>query len=200
MVRYAREMPAKLAASAFELFSRQGIQSVTMEQIAAHTGVTKGSLYWHYHSKDEIIQAACGHYYRTYHRRMQTALALVSDPVKRMEKALRFSVRSCLLDRENRVFSLEIFTLSLYDETIRRSWRQFLDSVREIFVGLVSGARLNLPPSSRGTTHLVNLMLDTMEGIKLRALFEPSLCSIQGEKEIIADLLEILLGSAQRKK
>ena len=57
MVRHDREMPAKLATSAFELFPRQGLQSVTLEQIAAHAGVTKGNLYWHYHSKGEIIQA-----------------------------------------------------------------------------------------------------------------------------------------------
>jgi AcrR family transcriptional regulator len=45
---YAPQMPKKLAKSAFVLFSQRGIRNVNLDEIAAHAGVTKGSLYWHY--------------------------------------------------------------------------------------------------------------------------------------------------------
>jgi hypothetical protein len=36
----------------------------------------------------------------------------MTDFVKRLEKVLRYSVHSCLLDRDNRIFTLEIFTFA----------------------------------------------------------------------------------------
>jgi len=66
---------AELAASAFSLFSSRGIAGVTMDAIAAEADVTKGSLYWHYESKDEVVQAACRHYYQEWHRMAQRKIA-----------------------------------------------------------------------------------------------------------------------------
>ena len=77
-------MPERLAACAFALFSRHGIQNVTLDQIAARAGVTKGSLYWHYKSKADLIRAACSHYYQTYHRRINDELAHLTDPAARL--------------------------------------------------------------------------------------------------------------------
>jgi hypothetical protein len=53
----ADEMPGRLAEAAFALFSRRGIERVRMDDIAAAAGVTKGSLFWHYQSKSEVIHA-----------------------------------------------------------------------------------------------------------------------------------------------
>jgi AcrR family transcriptional regulator len=192
MPNYAPEMPLKLAASAFALFSRHGIAQVNLEAVASHAGVTKGSLYWHFASKDELVHAACAHYYQNYHRRLNAEVAKVPDPIKRLEQALRLSVRTCLLDAGNRVFTLEIFTRSLYDETVRAGWRQFYGSVREFFIGLVQAALLNHQIVADDPELAVNTMLATMEGIKLRALFEPHICAATEEGKILASLESIL--------
>ncbi|MFZ9936222.1 MAG: TetR/AcrR family transcriptional regulator [Luteolibacter sp.] len=68
MDEIADNMPDKLAACAFALFSQRGIGRVRMDDIAGSAGVTKGSLYWHYRSKDEVIHAACRHYYQSWTR------------------------------------------------------------------------------------------------------------------------------------
>ena len=38
----------------------------------------------------------------------------------------------------------------------------------------------------------MNLMLEVMEGVKLRALFEPEICSPDGESRLLDGLKEIL--------
>lgn len=43
MPRVAPQMPAKLAEAAFELFGQRGFVNVTIDEIAARAGVTKGS-------------------------------------------------------------------------------------------------------------------------------------------------------------
>lgn len=192
MAKTSPEMPAKLAESAFKLFARRGIGNISLDQVAADAGVTKGSLYWHFKNKDEVIKAAAAHYYQTYHRRMHAAVAPISDPLKRLLAALRLSVRTCLLDTENRVFTMELWTLSVHDAEVRRSWRQFYDSVREFYIGLVRTAAHADELETDDPERAVNLMLEAMEGVKLRAMFEPQICAPDEETEIVRGLLEIL--------
>ena len=186
-------MPDKLAQRAFSLFSRKGVQNVSLDEVAAQAGVTKGSLYWHYESKKQLLEAACLHYYRTWQRRIHAEVSRSADPLERLELAIRFSVRSCLLDERNRVFSTEIFAMSLHDPDLRRGWAQFYDTVREFYVGLFEAARAAgrlETPDPRGA---VNLMLHCFEGIKQRASFEPEILS---QSEAIGrQLLGVLLGS-----
>jgi AcrR family transcriptional regulator len=181
-------MPDRLAASAFALFSRHGIQNVTLDQVATHAGVTKGSLYWHYESKDELIKAACAHYYRAYHRRIHAALARITDPVQRLARTLEVATRICLVDHPNRVFTTEVFTLALSDEELRRSWRQFFDSVREFYLGLVRAAAATGRLKNPNPEAAVDYLLSAMEGIKLRALYDPQLCSAASEQDVVANL------------
>lgn len=188
---YAPEMPARLARAAFELFSDRGIRDVTLDAIAARAGVTKGSLYWHYRSKDELIRAACSHYYREWHRRIRRVIGGRSDPLRRLELAVRQSVRDCLMDEANRVFTLDIFALSSRDPAVREGWRQFFDAVLEFYVGLVEDARA-VGRVTCEARPAVQLMLSAMEGFKLRALFEPEICARASERAIGDQLLGIL--------
>jgi AcrR family transcriptional regulator len=192
MAKAAPQMPAKLAASAFRLFARGGIANVSLDQVAAAAGVTKGSLYWHFKNKDEVIKAAATHYYQAYHRRMHAAIAPLSDPMERLRRVLQLSVRICLLDAENRVFTMDIWTLAVHDAEIRRSWRQFYDSVREFYIGLVRAAAHAGRLQTDDPVRAVNLMLEAIEGIKLRALFEPQICAPDEETEIVRSLLKML--------
>ena len=188
----APDMPAKLAASAFNLFATAGIHQINMDAIAANADVTQGSLYWHYKSKKEVIEAAAAHYYQNYFRQVNAEIAPAGDPMKRLTKVIEFSVRSCLLDEKNRVFTMEILTLSLYDKEIRKSWSQFYSSVREFYIGLVEAARAAGQLKTRDSRKAVDFLLEAMEGIKQRALFEPHICSKSEEKTIIEGLMEII--------
>lgn len=192
MAATVSEMPARLAESAFHLFSRNGFKKVNLDKIATRAGVTKGSLYWHYKSKDELVKAACGHYYRAYHRRINSELAHITDPVKRLERTLQVAVQICLLDEENRVFTTEVFTLALHDAEVCRSWQQFYDSVREFYVGLVKAAQAAGGLETDDPEHAVEFMLATMEGIKLQARYDPKICAKAGEKAIVASLKRTL--------
>lgn len=192
MRRTTPSMPARLSASAFALFAQQGVDGVNLDQIAAHAGVTKGSLYWHYRSKHDLVKAACAHYYRTYQRRINEEIAHLTDPAERLEHTLEVAVRTCLLDEANRVFTMEIFTLSVHDAEVRRGWQQFYDSVRAFYIGLVKAATLAGALRVGDPEQAVNLMLAAMEGIKLRALFEPDICSPAEEVRVREGLREIL--------
>jgi AcrR family transcriptional regulator len=195
---YAPQMRKRLAQSAFKLFSEHGIRNVNLDEVAAHAGVTKGSLYWHYKSKKELILAACAYYYRNWQRRAHAEIAAVADATAQLEGVLRFSVQSCLFDRANRVFTTEIFALSLQDDDIRASWKQFYDTVRELIIGLLRAAQARGEVGRIEPREAADWMLATVEGLKQRASFEPEICTPSQRDAIVRGLMKILTNTAER--
>jgi AcrR family transcriptional regulator len=189
---FAPQMRSKLAESAFELFARRGIRNVSLDEVTSQAGVTKGSLYWHYKSKKEVILAACAYYYRRWQQRAHTEIALDNNPLGQLERVLRFSVQSCLFDRANRVFTSEVFALSLQDDEIRAGWAQFYDTVRELFVGLVQAACAQGQLRVADPRRAVDWMLAAIEGIKQRASFEPEICTPDERETMVQGLLRIV--------
>jgi hypothetical protein len=108
--------------------------------------------------------------------------------VKRLGRMLEVATRICLVDHPNRVFTTEIFTLALSDEELRRSWRQFFDSVREFYLSQVKAAAATGRLKNPNPEAAVDYLLSAMEGIKLRALYEPQLCSAASEHDIVTNL------------
>jgi AcrR family transcriptional regulator len=163
-----------------------------MDAVAAEAGVTKGSLYWHFKSKKEVVLASCMLYYRKWRESMTAELRHEPSPSARLELAIRFSVRSCLLDQKNRIFTTEILALSLYDQEVRASWAQFYDTARAHFSLLLEQAVAAGELEVDDPVETANFMLCAMEGIKQQALFEPAICSRQNEERICQQLMQAL--------
>ncbi|RMF95610.1 MAG: TetR/AcrR family transcriptional regulator [Planctomycetota bacterium] len=189
-------MPLRLTQAAFDLFSRYGIDEVTIDRIAAQAGVTKGSFYSHFTSKRDIILAACSYYYRRYLQAVQQEAATRSDPAERLRSVLAYSVKECVANRQNRVFTTEIMTLSQKDEAFRRSWAQFYDAVREFYVGIVVAGKEAGVFDVADPRLAVDVMLAAMEGIKLRAGFEAYLADDDEQARLVESLFRICAGKA----
>jgi len=192
MTTLQKNMSARLVQGAFDLFGQHGIDNVNMDMIAAHSNCTKGSLYWHFDTKKSVILAACDLYYKNWEERIRHELSAVKDPVKRLKKAVRFSIRHCMVDPRNRVFTLGIMGLSLYDADIRASWGKFYDRVREYFIALVEDAKKTGRVKAGDSRSAVDLMLVSFEGIKLRTIVEADFNVAFEEKAVFRGLMELL--------
>ncbi len=52
------ERRAQIVEVALRCFARSGYANTTMDEIAAEAGVSKGTLYWYFESKDDLLMAA----------------------------------------------------------------------------------------------------------------------------------------------
>ena len=52
---------SRIVESARRLFNRHGFEQVTIDQIMAHAGLTRGGFYNHFGSKDNLIVAVASH-------------------------------------------------------------------------------------------------------------------------------------------
>jgi AcrR family transcriptional regulator len=55
--RVPRQARERILESAYELFSRRGVRDVGVDEVIAHAGVAKATLYAHFASKDDLVIA-----------------------------------------------------------------------------------------------------------------------------------------------
>jgi AcrR family transcriptional regulator len=65
----------RIKATAADLFYREGIRAVGVDEIVSRAGVTKPSLYRSFHSKDELAAAYLRDYERAFWQRFDAAVA-----------------------------------------------------------------------------------------------------------------------------
>ena len=73
---------------ALQLISEAGIRALTVEALAARLGVTKGSFYWHFKSRSELLAGALGRWEHRVTTEAITGLSAVTDTRQRLNLML----------------------------------------------------------------------------------------------------------------
>ena len=85
---------SRLSASAWEqaaldLLAESGVTAVAVEPLARRLGVTKGSFYWHFATRDALLKAALERWEQSDDRDVLTPIEAVSDPRERVRELIR---------------------------------------------------------------------------------------------------------------
>ena len=76
------------AEAALQLIAEAGVRAVTVSALAARLGVTKGSFYWHFKGREELLAAALARWERRATQEAVQALDAVPDHYRRLELIL----------------------------------------------------------------------------------------------------------------
>ena len=82
--RNARLSADDWAQAALDQIAEQGVASVAVEPLARRLGVTKGSFYWHFPSRDALLQAALERWEKVEQETVFGSLEKVPDPRERL--------------------------------------------------------------------------------------------------------------------
>ena len=82
--RTARLSAEDWAQAALDQIAEQGVASVAVEPLARRLGVTKGSFYWHFPSRDALLQAALERWEKVEQETVFGSLEKVPDPRERL--------------------------------------------------------------------------------------------------------------------
>lgn len=72
------------AQAALDVIAEQGVSGVAVEPLARRLGVTKGSFYWHFPSRDALLQAALERWERFEQEAVFGTLEAIPDPRERL--------------------------------------------------------------------------------------------------------------------
>jgi AcrR family transcriptional regulator len=116
-----------------------GIKAVAVERLAVTLGASRGSFYWHFRDRADLIDAALERWARENTAELVPELDAITDPVKRLRTLLR-SVY------EQPVDAVELTLSAASDDPVvapvfARVTRQRIDFLHRIFTDL------GLPPS-----------------------------------------------------
>ena len=79
---------------AADLFARQGVAATTVREIADAVGILSGSLYHHFASKDDIVDAIVGSFMTDLVERYDAVLAASDDPAERLRGLVSASLET----------------------------------------------------------------------------------------------------------
>ncbi|MGD8473454.1 MAG: TetR/AcrR family transcriptional regulator [Anaerolineae bacterium] len=68
------ERRSQILASALAVFSQKGFHVSSVSDVAAHAGVSQGTIYWYFDSKEELFDAAILEYFADFGTEMTSAL------------------------------------------------------------------------------------------------------------------------------
>jgi AcrR family transcriptional regulator len=83
------DRPARLSAddwaqAALDLIAEQGVAAVAVEPLARRLGVTKGSFYWHFPSREALLVAALERWEQVEQEQVFGQLEAIPDPAQRL--------------------------------------------------------------------------------------------------------------------
>lgn len=110
---------SQIIEAAMKVFSEKGLEKARVDDIVEESGLSKGSVYWYFKSKDEIIQAAFDQFFDF---DQQGLKMLVDQPGTTRERLLAYSL--ILVQNVAQIYSLLPLAYQFYAAATRQSLMQ----------------------------------------------------------------------------
>jgi AcrR family transcriptional regulator len=131
---------ARLLQAAAQVYARHGLSGATLDEVAAEAGFTKGAVYAHFGSKENLLMALMEEHTA---EQVSQQIALFDRERSTWERPLAGSARWMeMLEREPERFRLfvELWSYAQRDERLRERLAEGLGPMRAMFAGF-AGAR-----------------------------------------------------------
>jgi TetR/AcrR family transcriptional regulator, cholesterol catabolism regulator len=93
----------EILRTAARLFQQRGYDATSMNDVAAALKLSKGGLYHHFQSKDEILFEIMNHAMEITQERVLTPVRSIADPEERLRALIRFHIEVVLSPRDREI-------------------------------------------------------------------------------------------------
>jgi AcrR family transcriptional regulator len=166
---------ARLLEAAARVYARQGFNGATLDEVAAEAGFTKGAVYGHFGSKENLLLALMEEHLA---RQVLEQIALFDRDRLTWERPLAGSARWMQELQEDpapfRLF-IELWSYAQRDERLRARLAEGLQGLRETFArfAMASASDAGLDPPQRSAEQFANVMLALGLGLPILKLIDP---------------------------
>lgn len=85
-MKSTRNTKQEIVNASLELFASKGYGGTSMNDIISAVGISKGSVYWHFKSKEEIFMQVITESYAEWINLVNTELAAIDGPIDKLRK------------------------------------------------------------------------------------------------------------------
>ncbi|MFQ5595094.1 MAG: TetR/AcrR family transcriptional regulator [Anaerolineae bacterium] len=166
--RIREERQTQILAAASELFAEKGFHDTKVSEIAARAGVSQGTVYWYFDSKDALFEATFKSQFETF---VQPLYEIVADDGRSaVDKLMDIAGASIDLFADNidLVFvMLQVMATQEVASIITHDFREYYDQFKVFLTPLFEELG---DPDPAATTSMYMAVLD---GLMLQCLFGP---------------------------
>ena len=182
---------------AMRLFSRQGVSSTSLAEIAQAAGVTRGAIYWHFKNKSDLFseiwklsESSIGDLEIEYRAKFP------DDPLSVLREILVYVLEATVVEERRRLMMEIIFhkcefvgEMAVVQEAQRNLSLESYDRIEQT---LRECMKANLLPDNLLTRRVAILMRAYISGIMENWLFAPQSFDLKTEaRDYVAILLEM---------
>lgn len=129
----ASQRTRRIFQAAIDVFSEYGFEKATMDEIAARAKVAKGTVYYHFKSKEDLFVFLVEEGAQLLHEQVLSRIPDAAHAEERLRVAIREQLRFFM---ENRDFCIIIFREAWGEDSRQREFRRmlvhFVQSLRDI--------------------------------------------------------------------
>ena len=162
-----RQRRTALERAAYLAIFEQGYAGVTLERIAAHAGVSKGTLVYHFGSKEGLLSAVMRRFVRTIAAATRRALRLASTPHERLRAYAENQFYTIDSTRRFSTVYLDFLAASTRDPALMALQRAFVEETHRLDLELVG---LTSPHQAEERAWQLRALVD---GLSVRFLSDP---------------------------
>ena len=173
---------------ALDLIAEQGLAGLAVESLARRLKVTKGSFYWHFASREALIQAALARWEQSDVEALMRQVDRIADPRERLEQLFRRT------SRELRTHVIYSALLQALDHPLVRPVMQRLSQRRVNYLAVAYRA---LGLGRRAAMHRARLAYSAYVGF-LQMMLQLQLQRMSNEEfdEYVEHVLAVLVPAA----
>ncbi|HLH13702.1 MAG TPA: helix-turn-helix domain-containing protein [Solirubrobacteraceae bacterium] len=163
----AGDARAELLAAAAEVFAERGYRAAGVDEIAARAGYSKGALYWHFRSKDELFFALMDASVDAPAREMVALLQTAPAERDMAPEASRRFVELVARQRELLLLDHEYWALAAREPALRERYAARRERLREALAAALEArlARLGAPVAGLAPREMATVLMCLSAGL-----------------------------------
>jgi AcrR family transcriptional regulator len=189
------ETQKKILDAAQAIFSEQGFEKTQLEEVAAHAGYTRGAIYAHYASKEDLFLALMEQRVLTKFTLVREALEVEPVTARRLDMFKRW-VSAQMNDQSWGTLMLEFKLYALRRpesrEKLLRLYDQMANSSNADFIKILFGDDLS-KTTRKGVERRLAVMGAVMSAVVLESHFRPALLPKAQIHAVLEELFEALI-------
>jgi TetR/AcrR family fatty acid metabolism transcriptional regulator len=127
----------QIIEAAIKVFSELGFQNARMDDIAEESGLSKGSLYWYFESKDDIILTILDHLFDQELFEWKDLAQIESSAKRRLQDFLEHTIYAFKDMRHLMPVILEFYALTLRRDQVQEVFKGYLNNYLQILVPVI---------------------------------------------------------------
>jgi AcrR family transcriptional regulator len=194
------ERRAQIIEAALACFTRKGYNNTTMDDIVAESGLSKGSLYWYFESKDDLFGEALLSIFADIGEELMAAIVAGTTASDQLRGMAQVTAGFSKAFEGYFGLILEFWSSSPSREEAGTLWMGMLDQYKDAVVAIIEAGVKSGEFKPVDAESLVWAMMAAYDGLAAYSMFKPDLDLDRTSQVFVETLLTGLLNGQQNQR